>query len=313
MSTPPDVAAATATIRAGSKSFAAAARLFDRHTRESAVLLYGWCRHCDDAVDGQSLGHRTGLTSGADVAGRVGDELERLTHAAREGDGPVAPAFAGLPEAVRRHAIPHRHPLAHLAGFRMDAAGRRYETLGDTLDYCYGVAGVVGVMMAHVMGVREPAVLDRACDLGLAFQLTNIARDIVEDAENGRVYLPGTWLAEAGIPRDAVARPEHRERLAVTAAQLVAAAEPYYDSARIGIRCLPVRSAWAIATAHGVYREIGQEVVRLGPRAWDRRVSTSRAAKLAHVGRGGVAALLTRGGGPGRRPPRSRDLYRRPD
>ena len=311
MSAPLDVAGATETIRAGSKSFAAAARLFDRRSREGAVLLYAWCRYCDDVVDGQNLGHRTGGRPGGDAAGCV-DELERLTRTALDGDGPVPPAFAGLREVVRRHAIPHRHPLAHLEGFRMDAAGRRYGTLADTLDYCYGVAGVVGVMMAHVMGARDPAVLDRACDLGLAFQLTNIARDLVDDAENGRVYLPDSWLAEAGIPREALASPEHRERLAGLAARLVATAEPYYGSARIGIRSLPARSAWAIATALGVYRQIGREVVRLGPRAWDRRVSTSRAAKLAHVGRAGIGVLSPRTGSPEGGTPRSHGLYTRP-
>jgi phytoene synthase len=144
------------------------------------------------------------------------------------------------------------------------------------------------------MGVSEPRVLDRACDLGLAFQLTNIARDIVEDAQIGRCYLPATWLREAGIPRDEIALPRHREALARVAARLVDHAEPYYDSALAGIAQLPVRSAWAIATARKVYRQIGVVVKQRGARAWDERAGTSKAAKLRLLGEGGVQALASR-------------------
>ena len=284
------IAAATATIRQGSKSFAAAARLFDPDMRADAVLLYAWCRHCDDVVDGQDLGFA------AAVASRLTPD-ERLAGLRRETEAALAgtssdPVFAGVGAVMRRHAIPARYAFDHLDGFAMDVAGQRYRTLEDTLGYCYGVAGVVGLMMAHIMGVRQPSVLRRACDLGLAFQLTNIARDIVEDAEHGRVYCPEAWLDQEDIPRDAVAHPAHRAGLARVAARLVAAAEPYYASAAIGMRALPFRAAWAIATAHGVYRAIGTEVVRRGPRAWDRRVSTSTAAKLGHVATGAFSAAV---------------------
>lgn len=283
----------TESITKGSKSFAAAARLFDRETRRSAVLLYAWCRHCDDVVDGQVSGYREGSASPVDAARRL-VVLERMTRDALSG-GPVAdPAFAGLREVVARHAIPERLPLQHLDGYRMDVEGRCYVTLGDTLDYSYHVAGVVGVMMARIMGVRDEAVLDRASDLGLAFQLTNIARDIVEDAEAGRVYLPQVWLAEAGIPPDEVALPQHRVRLAGVAARLIEAAETYYDSAALGIAALPRRSAWAVATARDVYRQIGVEVAAREAAAWDRRISTTIAQKLRSVAQGALTALTRR-------------------
>ena len=311
MSDPALVRAATAAIAKGSKSFAAAARLFDRETRESAVMLYAWCRHCDDLVDEQEFGFARERS--AALASEAPDRvayLERRTRAALAGEGQAEPAFAALAAVAARHAIPERLPLQHLAGFRMDITGRRYRTIDDTLDYAYHVAGVVGVMMARIMGVRDPAVLDRASDLGIAFQLTNIARDIVEDAGAGRVYVPETWLADAGIPREEIADAHHRPALARVAARLIEHAEPYYGSAAAGIPALPLRSAWAIATARGVYRQIGVEVRRRGSAAWDERVSTSKLAKLGHVAAGGATALVTRlstGGGPPRR-----GLYERP-
>ncbi len=153
------------TIQKGSKSFALAARLFDPATREGAILLYAWCRHCDDVTDEQVLGSRAGRRA------------TRLT--------PVSPPwnerrFAPWPErrSTSRPSRPLRScagtasrsgTLDHLKGFAMDVEGVRYETLDDCCRYCYHVAGVVGVMMAYVMGARGEDTLDRASDLGLGF------------------------------------------------------------------------------------------------------------------------------------------------
>ncbi|UNK42851.1 phytoene/squalene synthase family protein [Luteimonas sp. S4-F44] len=280
------------TIAAGSKSFATASRLFDAQTRRSAVLLYAWCRHCDDVVDGQHLG-----AGGAADPGGGAERLHMLyaqTRQAYAGETMTEPAFAALQAVALAHRIPIALPLAHLDGFAMDVDGHRYDTLDDTLRYCYHVAGVVGLMMARIMGAHDDATLDRACDLGLAFQLTNIARDIVDDAQVGRCYLPDTWLAMHRVPRAELADPRHRHALADMAAALVRAAEPYYASARHGLAALPLRSAWAVATAHGVYREIGLRVEREGMRAWDRRVSTSRATKLRLLLRAAGTAVRSR-------------------
>lgn len=295
-----DVAAAKATIAKGSRSFAVAARLFAPAMRADAVLLYAWCRHCDDVIDGQDLGFAQKGTDLSTAEARLA-ALRAETGAALDGTA-ADPVFRAVGEVFRRHAIPARYAGDHLDGFALDVAGRRYRTLDDLMGYCYGVAGVVGLMMAHIMGVRDPAVLLRACDLGLAFQLTNIARDLVDDALVGRVYAPSDWLATEGVPVDAAAHPDHRTALARVAHRLVAAADPYYASAAIGIRALPMRAAWAIATASGVYRAIGLEVIRRGPAAWDTRVSTGAGAKLAHVGKGLVQALARQGeGSAGRR------------
>ena len=280
------------TIQKGSQSFAAAAALFDPQTRADAEMLYAWCRHCDDVIDGQTLGHDREMLEQADVEQRL-IALYAQTRAALAGDPTDDPAFAAFREVALRRAIPERYPIDLIDGFAMDVEGRRYETIEDTLDYCWHVAGCVGVMMAIVMGVKpdDLATLRRAQDLGLAFQLTNIARDIVEDALNDRVYLPADWLAAAGVPEHAVADPAHRAAIAGLARRLVDAAEPYYASARWGLRCLPVRSAWAVAAARGVYREIGVKVVARGAAAWDQRVSTSTAEKLGLALGGGLMAL----------------------
>lgn len=299
---------AAQTIAAGSKSFATAARLFDPATRRSALMLYAWCRHCDDVIDDQQLGFYARQTSDQSSETRL-HELRQLTRRAYAGESMHSPAFAAFQEVALGHGIPERYPLAHLDGFAMDVAQRHYVTVADTLAYCYHVAGVVGIMMAWIMGAKDEATLDRACDLGLAFQLTNIARDIIEDAQIGRCYLPAQWLEEAGIPRHEMTAPRHREALAGVAQQLIDLAEPYYDSAHGGLTALPPRCAWAIATARGVYREIGIKVKAHGPRAWDARISTGKGDKARLLGQGLAQAMASRW----QRPmPRSSGLWQRP-
>lgn len=295
-------------IAVGSKSFAAAAKLFDERTRRSAVMLYAWCRHCDDVIDGQQAGHDAVSITPQEAQRRLA-LLQAQTHAVYAGVPASEPAFAAFAEVVREHDIPEHNALEHLAGFEMDVLDRRYHTQDDTLQYCYHVAGVVGLMMARVMGSHDPRTLDRACDLGLAFQLTNIARDIVEDARIGRCYLPAQWLEELNIPLQDLAAPEHRPAVAVLARRLVDLAEPYYASAQAGLAALPWRSAWAVATAAAVYRQIGVKVVAAGSHAWDTRVSTSKAEKLAAVSQGWWRAVSARWR---QWPKRSTQLWNRP-
>jgi phytoene synthase len=276
-------------IRQGSTSFAAAAKLFHPRVREDAYLLYAWCRHCDDEIDGQVMGHgAVGLDPG--LAGAKLAELEDKTRRALAGERMDDSAFAAFQRVALRHGMAARYPLDLLQGFRMDVEGRTYQTIEDTLLYAYHVAGVVGVMMAQVMGVQDVPTLRRAADLGLALQLTNIARDVIEDAKGGRVYLPADWLGAAAGDPAAVADPANRAVVFAATEKLLATAEPYYTSARWGLRALGFRSAWAIAAARGVYRQIGVKVVAEGPSGMDRRAVTSSITKLGRVMEGGLIA-----------------------
>jgi phytoene synthase len=302
------VSASRDSIQRGSTSFAAAARLFDPRVREDAYMLYAWCRHCDDEIDGQVMGHgAVGLDPV--LARRKLAELEDKTRRAMAGETTEDPAFAAFQRVARRHGIPAQHPLDLLRGFRMDVEGHVYRTLQDTLLYAYHVAGVVGVMMAQVMGVRDAATLRRASDLGLALQLTNIARDVIEDATGGRVYLPADWLGSAAGSPAAVVDPANRAVVFAATERLLAEAEPYYASARWGLKALGFRSAWAVAAAHGVYRQIGIQVRATGPAGMDRRAATGAATKLALVLRGGISAARAATVDCWRREPGRADLW----
>ena len=276
------VATAQESIARGSKSFAAASRLFAPRTRERAWLLYAWCRACDDIADGQDHGHD--MTGVSDGPARLA-EISALTEAALAGIVVGDPAFDALRIFAAETALPPALARDLIAGFALDAQGWRPQTEQDLYRYCYHVAGAVGCMMALAMGVPadDAATLDRACDLGLAFQLANIARDVAEDARAGRCYVPQTWLEELGIPADDLLAPQHRDRLGQLGERLGTLAARYEASARLGTPALPFRSAWAVLAAAGIYGAIGRTVAALGARAWDRRVSTSGLAKIGFI------------------------------
>lgn len=273
------VRAAYDSITRGSQSFAAASRLFAPTTRERAWLLYAWCRAADDMTDGQELG---GTAAMQEDSVEAHARLVALTEAALNSDVALPTPFAALRLVARETDMPRAFIDDHVAGFALDAADWRPDTQDDLLRYCYHVAGSVGCMMAVVMGVdpAEKEVLDRASDLGLAFQLANIARDIVPDAEAGRCYLPAQWLREEGLAEADIALPGNRAAMARMARRLVDLSRPYRASARIGAARLAPRSRLAVLAADAIYGAIGERVVQWGERAWDERVRTSSSAKL---------------------------------
>ena len=271
-----------ASIKKGSKSFALASRVLPPSLRDDASMLYAWCRYCDDVIDGQEMGHG----QIADYKIGQGERLETLreeTAKALAGEPMDNPVFAGLARVVKTHEIDHKHPFDLLKGFEMDAEDRVYETVDDILDYSYHVAGVVGVMMANIMGVRDAQTLDRASDLGLAFQLTNIARDIIDDAKADRVFVPKELLVKHGAPTNAaeLAKRENWPAAHAAACEQLEIAEQYYASAKVGIKELDFRCAWAISAALKVYREIGENLRKGGPEAWEQRVGASKGRKMA--------------------------------
>jgi phytoene synthase len=287
------VAHAHQAIKHGSQSFSAASRLFDEQTRERAWLLYAWCRRCDDIADNQVLGGELGDQSDLDARLAL---IRKLTALAFEGRPTGDPAFDALGIVAAECGLTPAMAEDVIAGFALDAEDWRPRTEADMLRYCYHVAGAVGVMMAVVMGVspQDQETLDRACDLGLAFQLSNIARDIVEDDAAGRCYLPVEWLVEQDIEPGQHTKPHHRRELADMAARLVALVEKHEAAARVGAERLPFRSRWAVLSAARIYGAIGRKVRARGTQAWNSRVYVPRYEKAWYGMRGFVSAVINR-------------------
>lgn len=268
-----------AAIRTGSHSFHAASRLLPRRVADPAMVLYAFCRLADDAVDDVAPDRRAGAVLA------LHDRLERV-YAGRPADVPADRAFARVVEA---HAMPRALPEALLEGFAWDAQGRRHADLSDLRAYAARVASAVGAMMCVLMGVRCADALARACDLGVAMQLTNVARDVGEDARAGRLYLPTEWLAD---PDAFVARPTAAEA-APHVRRLLAEARRLYGRAGSGVRALPPAARPGILAARHVYGAIGDAVARAGHDSVTRRATTTPARKLALMGLAGAQAAAT--------------------
>jgi len=272
------VAGARHAIRNGSKSFRAASRLFDPATREKAWLLYCWCRHCDDVCDGQIYGFAGGIRGNVSI-------LRGRTRQAIAGKDPPELPFRALGLLLSECHIPQSFLEDHIEGFALDEIGWQPRTEEDLARYCYHVAGTVGCMMAIIMGVPadDEVTLERAADLGIAFQLSNIARDVREDFDAGRCYLPREWLDEYGIESADLFEPSNGAALVEMIGRLMDAVKVYENSARQGVDRLPFRSRLAVLTALRIYGAIGRRVLSRGTAAWDERVTVGKLEKLALI------------------------------
>ncbi|MFO1201528.1 MAG: phytoene/squalene synthase family protein [Tabrizicola sp.] len=277
-----DMAACRAMIRTGSLSFHAASRLFPSRVRDPALALYAFCRVADDDVDE--------VQDKAHAVLRLRERLD-LIYAGRPEQRPSDRAFAAV---VEDFDMPRALPDALLEGLAWDAMGRRYRTLAELHAYSARVAAAVGVMMCVLMRVRDPDALARAADLGLAMQLTNIARDVGEDARAGRLFLPLAWLEEAAIDAERfLADPGPSPALAGVVRRLLIVADDLYRRASAGVAALPPDCRLGIAAARHIYAAIGTEVARAGFDSVTRRARTSRGQKLMLMGRALGASALT--------------------
>jgi phytoene synthase len=190
--------------------------------------------------------------------------------------------------------MPRALPDALLEGLAWDASGRRYATLDELHGYSARVAAAVGVMMCVLMQVRDRHALARACDLGLAMQLTNIARDVGEDAREGRLYLPTTWLAEAGISEETFLQdPQPTKALRRMVRRLVMEANRLYYRSEAGIGALPVDSRPGIFAARLIYAGIGGRVATQGFDSITQRARTGKMDKIGWLLQSGLRAGVT--------------------
>ncbi len=290
-----DMQACAEMIRHGSLSFHAASKLLPQSVRDPALALYAFCRLADDAVD-----------LNAEKAAAVLQLQERLEAVYAGCPRNAAPdrAFAAV---VEEFEMPRALPEALLEGLAWDAMGRRYKTLSDVYSYSARVASAVGTMMAVLMGVRDRDALARACDLGVAMQLTNIARDIGEDALEQRLYVPLDWMDEAGIDPDAFfADPRPTKAIRYMARRLVMEANRLYYRSEPGIAVLPRRCRPGIFAARLIYAGIGSEVAQAGYDSISTRAHTSRGQKLGWLVEAGLRSSLSLV------TPRAATLYARP-
>lgn len=295
MIAPADLEHCKEAIRHGSLSFHAASKLLPAKVRDPALALYAFCRLADDAVDLNA--HKAAAVL------RLQERLDRA-YAGRPFDAPADRAFAAI---IEQFEMPRALPEALLEGLAWDATERRYETLEELYGYSARVASAVGAMMCVLMGVRDENALARACDLGVAMQLTNIARDVGEDARERRMYLPTEWLDAAGLSaEDVFADPRPSKAIRAMVRRLVLDANRLYMRSEAGISALPLKARPGIFAARLIYGGIGREVQKAGYDTISSRAHTSKGQKLGWIAqaalRTGVSVVM----------PQSAVVYARP-
>ncbi len=259
-------------IQFGSKSFCFASLFFSPKERAGSWLLYSWCRYVDDEIDQAA--------DKADALKRLG-WLEQGTREAFYSDQPLENLhFEGLRLVIKEFGIPLKYPLDMLRGMKMDVEDRVYQTSDELEEYCYCVAGVVGLMMCHIMGVSGPQALGHAVSLGSAMQLTNIARDVQDDLTLGRIYFPRQWLATYGMTEQEFALPQNRRRWVLLTQKLLDLAAQRYNEGRQGLPYLSFRAALACGIAASVYERIGSKVLSRKEKAWDNRCYVPLGTKI---------------------------------
>lgn len=269
------------TLRRHGKSFHFASYFLDRQHVIRASRLYAFCRHVDDLVD-----TAPGASAAAYALNAFEGELAGHAPTSAQADD-----FLSLAAETGMDTEPARMLIA---GVRSDIGEVAVKTQDELLRYAYSVAGVVGLMMCDVLDVREDTARPFAIDLGIAMQLTNIARDIGEDARLGRRYLPEEWIGPIAPERLMFPDPGLQHQLRQQTRTLLDTAETYYRSARHGMGFLPARARFAILIAARVYREIGQKIARQGYVTWDRRVRVSAAEKGIVAARAAAAFVARR-------------------
>lgn len=256
-------------IEKGSHSFYAASKVLPKKIRDSAIVLYSFCRIVDDSID---------ETTSKDKA--LKELFKRLdaVYEERPGNNPSDRCFSIL---VKFYEMPKQLPLALLEGMDWDTREKEYKTLSELRAYCARVASTVGVMMCVLMRVRDKDILARACDLGVAMQLTNIVRDIGEDARNGRLYIPLDWMAKYGLDRrQFLKNPATSKELGQIAKKLLEEARRLYKRSESGLFGLPTSCQPGIYAARYIYEGIGKHIEAVQYDSINRRAKTSRGEKI---------------------------------
>ena len=265
---------------ASGSSFYYSFMLLPPDRRRAITALYAFCREVDDVVD---------EARDASVA-RLKLAWWRREVEATYGGTPEHPVARALAPVVRERNLPIEHFQAIIDGMAMDLEQARYVDFPSLELYCHRVAGVVGLMAARIFGYTEPATEGYARDLGIAFQLTNIVRDVGEDAMRGRVYLPQEDLARFGVPASQVLKREPSDAFAKLMAFEVERARAWYERALGQLPAADRRSQRTGLAMASIYRTLLDEIERDGYRVLDRRIALTPVRKFWIAWRAALAA-----------------------
>lgn len=263
------------------RTFYFASFFLGKEKRSACYTLYAFCRYIDDLVDEQA---NTGDSVNERGIRRTVERWRAELDGVYAGEGGRSPVMIAWADVLGRYDIPRELPDLLIEGCMSDLRPCvRYETFDQLYDYCYKVASVVGLMTSRIFGYENPEAEARAVDLGIAMQLTNILRDIGEDEQNGRIYLPQRELEEFNLSertlRERQVTPEFREFMRFQ----IGRARAYYRSANLGIPMLSRESRMTVRLMSHNYSRILEEIEGNGYDVFSRRASVPFRSKLWSV------------------------------
>lgn len=272
------------------RTFYFASHTLPRAKREACYAVYAFCRYVDDLVDvAVDRDHVTPADARVLVERwrvAIQDVYDGRRPASVDGSSvDVHPILVAWADTIARYNIPRTLPEELIEGVLMDTTVSRFATMPDLRTYCYKVASVVGLMTSEIFGYDDPECLQDAIELGFAMQLTNIIRDVCEDADRGRIYLPQDMMARYGVSEDDILAHRMTPQLHALLQDLITVADIAYDRADEGIQHLEPDSRLTVQLMSTNYRRILREVERRGLDVFSGRASTSWFVKLMGIPR----------------------------
>jgi 15-cis-phytoene synthase len=266
--------------RKHAKTFYMATRFLPYHKQRSIFAIYALCRYLDDVVDeAEDLVQKKKITRRQMFSRLKSFRIKLIgTYRGMEYENPILIAFS---DVLNRFNISLEHPLTLLEGVQADLVKNRYETFGELYEYSYKVASVVGLMTSEVFGYDDPKALNHAVDLGIAMQLTNILRDVGEDLNNNRIYIPKEDLERFGITEEELFRKKVCGKFTDLMTFQIGRTREYYQSADTGITMLSKDSRLPVVLARENYSRILNKIEENQFRVFDRRAYLSSAEKLS--------------------------------
>lgn len=272
--------------RRHAKSFYFAARFLPPHKQRAVFPIYAFCRHVDDEID--EIGSAGDEAKAVETVGKWKRQLENL-YAGREKNESVSQSsklvFAAWRDLLKTYRIPQNLPLELIEGVLMDTYKKRYENFEELYLYCYRVASTVGLMSSEILGYRDEKALDFAEALGVGMQLTNILRDVKEDAAMGRIYLPRDELEKFGVSERQIFENRFDENFGSMMKFQIERARAFYVEGEKGIALLERDSRFTVLLASRIYGQILDEIEKQNYDVFVRRARTTKRQKILSIPR----------------------------
>lgn len=265
------------------KSFYFAAKFLPKHKQKAVYPIYAFCRHVDDEIDEIGDGDEAEAVKSVERWKTNLNFIYEKNNKQRTTNNEQLQVFIAWQDLLENYKIPQNLPLELIQGVLMDTTTKRYETFEELYVYCYRVASTVGLMSSEILGYSDKIALEYAEAMGIGMQLTNILRDVKEDAEIGRIYIPQEDLRRFNISEEQIFAGKFDENFQQMMKFQVERAREYYEKGEKGISLLEKDSRFTVLLASRIYAKILDKIENLDYNVFSARAHTNKSQKLLSI------------------------------